>query len=136
MKMICSTLVVAFMSFALAGAGAGVAQAASNVTVIKSIPETGSKSVKVPAGNTVKFQIPSNATTGYSYTVKTTNNTAESKVSKPKYVAPTAAMPGQGGTTVVTVVPQHSGMTTVTFTNVAPGGAVASVSSVKLTFMN
>ena len=134
MKMISRALASASMAFALAGAG--VAQAASNVTVIKSIPETGSKSVKVPAGNTVKFQIPSNATTGYSYTVKTTNNTAESKVSKPKYVAPTAAMPGQGGTTVVTVVPQHSGMTTVTFTNVAPGGAVASVSSVKLTFMN
>ena len=134
MKMISRALATACMAFALAGAG--VAQAASNVTVIKSIPETGSKSVKVPVGNTVKFQIPSNATTGYSYTVKTTNNTAESKVSKPKYVAPTAAMPGQGGTTVVTVVPQHSGMTTVTFTNVAPGGAVASVSSVKLTFMN
>ena len=114
----------------------GVASAADNVTLVKSIPESGVQTVKVPAGNIARFKIPSNATTGYTYTITTLMNTAQAAVSDPKYVAPSAAIPGKGGSTVVLVIPMHSGVTVVKFTNVAPGGASAGSSRVRLLFMN
>lgn len=129
-------LVVGVSGLAVALSMSGVASAADDVTLVKSIPESGARTVKVPAGNNVRFKIPSNATTGYSYTVTTLTNTAQAAVSDAKYVAPSEASPGKGGNTVVQVIPMHSGITVIKFTNVAPGGATAGTSRVRLLFMN
>lgn len=136
MKLFGRLAVSALGAAALVIPAMSAAQAAPDVTVVKSIPESGSQTVKVPGGNSVRFRIPSNATTGYSYTVTTLKNTAESAVSKSRYVEPTNPIPGKGGNIVVLVVPEHSGTTVIKFTNVAPSGAVAGTSQVRLLFMN
>lgn len=109
----------------------------SAVTVIRAVPATGTKTVSVPGGNSVKFSITSNATTGYAYTVTTGKNTARSTVSPVTYVAPqnTNGKVGVPGKSVVTVKPKHAGTTVVTFTLTSPGGDVAEQSRVALNFM-
>lgn len=110
--------------------------ASSGVTVIRSIPSSGNLNVTVPGGNSVKFSIESNMTTGYAYTVKTGKNTAVSRVSKVSYVAPTNGLMGAPGRSVVTVKPSHSGVTKLTFTLTSPSGEIAERSTVTLEFMN
>jgi predicted secreted protein len=143
MKRIARKTVVLAVSAAFALSLGGNAMAAqpsgqtSGVTVVRSIPATGTKTLSVPGGNYVKFAIPSNATTGYAYTVKTGRNSAQSTVSPVTYVAPqnTDGMVGVPGKSVVTVRPSHAGTTVVTFTLTSPGGDVAEKSRVVLNFM-
>ena len=116
--------------------GDSAAPASSGVTVIRSIPSSGNLNVTVPGGNSVKFSIESNITTGYAYTVKTGKNTAVSRVSKVSYVAPTNGLMGAPGRSVVTVKPSHSGVTKLTFTLTSPSGEIAERSTVTLEFMN
>ena len=128
----------AVASLAVGGASAAMARPmgdSSSVTVITSLPKSGNKTVSVPGGNSVKFSITSNASTGYAYTVSSSKNTAESKVSKVTYVAAQTDLMGAPGTSVVTVKPRHAGSTKVTFTLTSPAGAVAQRSSVTLNFM-
>jgi hypothetical protein len=143
MKRFARTTVVLAVTAAFALSLGGNAMAAqpsgqaSGVTVIRSIPASGTKTVSVPGGNFAKFSIPSNASTGYAYTVKTGKNTARSTVSPVTYVAAqnTNGMVGVPGKSVVTVKPKHAGTTVVTFTLTSPGGDVAEESRVVLNFM-
>lgn len=121
MKFVSRIAFTAFVAATLFIPGMGSALAASEVMVVSSIPESGSKTIKVPAGSSVRFRIASNDTTGYTYTVTTLMNTAEATVSKARYVAPADPIPGKGGKTVVAVIPEHSGVTVIKFTNIAPG---------------
>lgn len=102
--------------------------------VITSLKTNQDSTVNLKTLREVRFSIPSNVTTGYHYEVTVPKNTAKSKVSKLAYVAPTEAMPGKGGTAVLTVKPKQAGTTAVKWTLIAPGGAVSSTSTVTLNF--
>ncbi len=116
--------------------GYSAAKSSGGVTVIRSIPSSGNLNVSVPGGNSVKFSIESNITTGYAYTVKTGKNTAAARVSKVSYVAPNNGLMGAPGHSVVTVKPSNSGITKLTFTLTSPSGEVAERSTVTLELMN
>ena len=126
-----------FLVLGAAGAIAAVglvvpaAHAAQAPLVMKTNQDT---TVSLKTLRTVRFEIPSNITTGYHYDVTVPKNTAKSKVSKLVYVASAPAMAGSGGTSVVTVKPTQAGTTAVKWTLIAPGGAVTSTSTVTLNF--
>ena len=129
-----------FLVLGAAGAIAAVglvvpaAHAAQAPLVIKSLKTNQDTTVSLKTLRTVRFEIPSNITTGYHYDVTGPKNTAKSKVSKLVYVASAPAMAGSGGTSVVTVKPTQAGTTAVKWTLIAPGGAVTSTSTVTLNF--
>ena len=110
------------------------AQATPAPLVITSLKSNANSTVSLKTLREVRFEIPSNVTTGYHYEVSVPKNTAKSKVSRLTYVAPTEAMPGKGGVAVLTVKPKQAGTTSVKWTLVAPGGAVSSTSTVTLNF--
>jgi predicted secreted protein len=110
------------------------AEAAQAPLVITSVKDNQNSSISLKTLRTVRFEIPSNVTTGYHYEVTVPKNTAKSKVSKLVYVGDAPAMPGSGGTSVVTVKPAQAGTTALTWTLIAPGGKVTSTSTVTLNF--
>lgn len=111
-----------------------MAHAAPTPLVISTLKPDTSTTVSLKTLREVRFEIPSNATTGYHYEVTVPKNTAKSKVSKLKYVAATTGLMGSGGTAVLTVTPKQPGSTAVKWTLIAPGGAVSSTSTVTLSF--
>jgi len=124
----------AAVAMTVAGVALPVAQAAPAPLAITTLKPDTSTTVSLKTLREVRFEIPSNATTGYHYEVTVPKNTAKSKVSKLKYVAPTTGLMGSGGTAVLTVAPKQAGSTVVKWTLIAPGGAVSSTSTVTLSF--
>ena len=120
----------------IAGVGwaAPAAQAAPAPLVITSLKTNQDSTVSLKTLRTVRFEIPSNITTGYHYEIAVPKNTAKAKVSKLVYVGSTPVLTGSGGTSVVTVNPTQAGTTAVKWTLIAPGGAVSSTSTVTLNF--
>ncbi len=132
LRVLGAVMVVAAAGITLPAAHA--APAAPAPLVIKSIKTNGDTTVSLKTLRTVRFEIPSNVTTGYHYEIAVPKNTAKSKVSKLVYVGDAPSMPGSGGTSVVTVKPTQAGTTAVKWTLIAPGGAVSSTSTVTLNF--
>ncbi len=127
-------IVGASIAIAAIGFAVPAAQAAPAPLVITSLKTNQDSTVSLKTLRTVRFEIPSNVTTGYHYEVAVSKNTAKSKVSKLIYVGDVPSMPGSGGTSVVTVKPVQAGTTALKWTLIAPGGAVTSTSTVKLNF--
>ncbi|MDO8731101.1 MAG: protease inhibitor I42 family protein [Actinomycetota bacterium] len=124
----------AAIAIATIGLAVPVAEAMPAPLVITSLKTNQNSTVLLKTLRDVRFAIPSNVTTGYHYEVAVTKNTAKSKVSKLVYVGPTQALPGAGGTAVLTVKPTQAGITAVKWTLIAPGGATSSTSTVTLHF--
>lgn len=101
--------------------------------VVRSLPKNGSEVVATHA-SPVQFRLAANATTGYQWQVDTVRDSAAATVVGPTYVPPKDPIPGKGGTAVVTVDPGHSGLTTLRFRYVGPGGDVATTSTVTVVF--
>ena len=116
------------------GLAVPAAQAVSSPLVISSLKTNQDSTVALKTLRTVRFEIPSNVTTGYHYEIAVPKNTAKSKVSKLVYIGDAPSMPGSGGTSVVTVKPTQAGTTAVKWTLIAPGGAVSSTNTVTLNF--
>lgn len=123
-------------AFAVASLGIVMpaAEALPAPLVISSLKTNQDSTVPLKTLRTVRFEIPSNVTTGYHLEIAVPKNSAKSKVSKLVYVGDTPSMPGSGGTSVVTVKPTQAGTTAVKWTLIAPGGAVTSTSTVNLDF--
>ncbi|MDP2014779.1 MAG: protease inhibitor I42 family protein [Actinomycetota bacterium] len=129
LRILGAALAVVSVGLAVPAAGASPAP-----LVISSLKTNQDSTVSLKTLRTVRFEIPSNVTTGYRYEIAVPKNTAKSKVSKLVYVGDAPAMPGSGGTSVVTVKPSQAGTTAVKWTLIAPGGAVTSTSTVTLNF--
>ncbi len=124
----------AAVAIAVVGISMPAAEATQAPLVINSIKTNTNSTVSLKTLRDVRFAIPSNVTTGYHYEVTVPKNTAKSKVSKLVYVGSAPAMPGSGGTSVLTVKPKQAGTTEVKWILYAPGGAVSSTSIVTLNF--
>ncbi|MSO27574.1 MAG: hypothetical protein EXQ60_05855 [Candidatus Nanopelagicales bacterium] len=128
----------AIIATALVVPSINAAQAAPKVTVVKSIPESGSQTVKVPAGNNVRFRVAYNTSDCYgptepcTYSIATLKNTAKANVGALQQMPDPSPAGGSsyGAYIVFSVVPKYSGITVIQFTCGKP------VSKVRLKFMN
>ncbi|MDO9486456.1 MAG: protease inhibitor I42 family protein [Actinomycetota bacterium] len=127
-------IVGASIAIGAIGFAVPAAQAAPAPLVVTSLKTNQDSTVSLRMLRTVRFEIPSNVTTGYHYEVAVSKNSAQSRVSKLIYVGDAPSMPGSGGTSVVTVKPVQAGTTALKWTLIAPGGAVTSTSTVILNF--
>lgn len=138
MRFVSRLAVSAVIATALVVPSINEAQAAPKVTVVKSIPATGSQTVKVPAGNSVRFRVVYNTSDCFgasgpcTYSIATLKNTAKANVGALQQLPDPSPAGGSsyGAYIAFPVVPKHSGITVVQFTY------GTTVSSVRLKFMN
>lgn len=138
MRFVNRLAVSAIIASALVVPSINVAQAAPKLTVVKSIPESGLQTVKVPAGNNVRFRVVYNTSDCFgaagpcTYSIATLTNTAEANVGALRQLPDPSPAGGSsyGAYIVFPVVPKHSGITVIQFTY------GTTVSSVRLKFMN
>jgi hypothetical protein len=138
MRFVNRLAVSAIIATALVVPSINAAQAAPKVTVVKSIPATGSQTVKVPAGNSVRFRVVYNTSDCYgttgpcTYSIATLKNTAKANVGALQQLPDPSPAGGSsyGAYIVFPVVPKHSGITVIQFTY------GTTVSKVRLKFMN
>jgi predicted secreted protein len=108
----------------LAAPSASAAPLKKNFTLtVTSLPAQ----VRLVPGESVKLQLSTNLTTGYTWSIKVTGKASSIVVSDGRYVAPTSGLMGAPGTTTWNITAKAKGTGVVKVLTKAPGARKSTV---------
>ena len=124
-------ILLAALAIAVAG-GTGIAQAAKKPTLtVTELPAQ----VRLIPGERIDLRLPTNVTTGYSWSTKVAGQKSAVKVGKGKYVAPVTDLVGAPGTTTWRITAMQPGKATIDIVATPPGGGTPDVQKLTVIVM-
>lgn len=124
-------ILLAALALAVAG-GTGIAQAAKKSTLtVTELPAQ----VRLVPGERIDLRLPTNVTTGYSWSTKVAGQKSAVKVGKGKYAAPVTDLVGAPGTTTWRITAMQPGKATIDIIATPPGGGAGEVETLTVIVM-